>query len=320
LAISQRHRRTYFNNPLVEESLRYLPAAVDHPTSVEFRAYLAENLHHSSAQTRKRFAEYIAQRFSQDGQMNLFLARALARFGDSRTGREILYFELLQSAPVLHDIASLWLAEQPETGAPRSSLLTFLEKRLGGRSADQVAGAAVAAFRRCRKLTSPKPAVYVPVWSEPPLEAFLYILARLYPERTMVRFDIFAGQPLVRALLWPRPCLAPLIEKARLAGHISKVSELDQYHQFTLADTGSARLGWLFGDPRPEMLAAREATVPYGTPGPTKGTPAKPPTRSTPTKKPVPASSRTPKATSKKKAKGGQKPSPRQLSLLPQEK
>lgn len=321
LAISQRHRRTYFNNPLVEESLRHLPAAVDHPTSVEFRAYLVENLHHSSAQTRERFAQYIAQRFSQDGQMNLSLARALAKFGDSRTGREILYFELLQSVPLLHDIASLWLAEQPETGAPRSSLLAFLEKRLGGRSAEQVAEAAVAAFRRCRKLTSPKPAVYVPVWSEPPLEAFLYVLARLFPERTMARLDIFAGQPLIRALLWPRPCLAPLIEKARLAGHISKVSELDQYHQFTLADAGSVRLGWLFGDSPPATAVAREPTVPYDTPPPTQAAPAKPPTRRAPTKKPTkkrePASSRTQKATSKKKAKSGPKPSPRQLSLLP---
>lgn len=323
LAISQRHRRTYFNNPLVEESLRYLPAAVDHPTSVEFRAYLAENLHHSSAQTRMRFAEYISQRFSQDGQMNLFLARALARFGDSRIGREILYFELLQSVPVLHDIASLWLAEQPETGAPRSSLLAFLEKRLDGKSAGKVAEAAVAAFRRCRKITSPKPAIYIPVWSEPPLEAFLYVLARLYPERTMVRFDLFAGQPLIRALLWPRPCLASLLEKARQAGHISKVSELDQYHQFTLADTGSARLDWLLDHPQPDTPAARETAVPYGTLPQTQAAPANPPTRRTPRKtlaaKPDPASSRIRKATPKKKSKVGQKTSPRQLTLLCEE-
>lgn len=319
LAFSQRHRRTYFTHPLVEESLRHLPAAVDHPTSVEFRAYLMENLHHSSAQTRKRFAGYISQRFSQDGQMNLPLARALAKFGDSRTGREILYFELLLAVPVLHDIASLWLAEQPETGAPRSSLLAFLEKRLGGRSADEVAGAAVEAFRRCRKITSPRPAIYIPVWSEPPLDAFLYVLARLYPERTMVRFDIFASQPLIRALLWPRPCLAPLLEQARLAGHVSKVSELDQYHQFTLADTGSARLGWLLEEPHPDTIIAREPTVPYVASPPHQSAPAKPPARRAPAKRPEPGSSRTKKATPKKKAKGGQKPSPRQLSLLPKE-
>jgi len=291
-AISQRQRRTYFNNPLVEESLRYLPAAIEHPTSVEFRAFLAENLHHSSLQTRKRFAEYIAQRFSQDGRMNLALARSLAKFGDSRTGREILYFELLQSAPVLHDIASLWLAEQPETGSPRSSLLSFLEKRLGGKSADQVAGAAVAAFRRCRKLTSPKPAIYIPVWSEPPLAAFLYVLARLYPERTMVRFDLFAGLPVIRALLWPRPCLAPLLEQARLAGHISKVSELDQYHQFTLADDGTARLGRLLDDGSALAMPSLEPKATYDTsssePTPArKSSPKKRPGKQTPVKKPL---------------------------------
>jgi len=248
LPISQRHRRTYFNNPLVEESIHHLPAAAARPTSSQFRAYLVEKLHHSSLRTRERYAEYIAQRFSHDGQMNLALARALAKFGDSRIGREIFYFELLLAVPILHDIASVWLAEQPESGSPRSSLLAFLEKRLGGKSADKVAGSAVAAFRRCHKISSPKQAIYMPVWSEPPLEAFLYVLARLYPERTMVRVDLFAGLPVIRALLWPRPCLTPLLEKARLAGHISKVSELDQYHQFTLSEDGAARLERLIGE------------------------------------------------------------------------
>src|SRR5438094_374421 len=115
-AISQRFRRTYFNNPLVEESLRYLPDALQYPTSISFRAHLVRALPQSSVQTRQRFAQYISQRFSHDGEMNLELAAALAKFGDSRAGREILYFELLRAIPVLHDVASLWLAEQPPEG------------------------------------------------------------------------------------------------------------------------------------------------------------------------------------------------------------
>lgn len=326
--ISQRHRRTYFTQPLVEESIRYLPEAINHPTSVVFRTFLTDHLHHSSLQTRKRFAEYIAQRYSQDGQMNLALARALAKFGDSRTGREILYFELLQSTPVLHDIASLWLAEQIETGGPRSSLLAFLEKRLGGRSADEVAGAAVAAFRRCRKLASPKAGIYVPVWGEPPIEAFLYVLARLYPQRSMVRFDLFAGLPVIRAMLWPRPCLTSLLEKARLAGHISKVSQLDQYHQFTLADSGAARLGRLVADGSSLGTTLREPAAKYGmSPGDrtsTKRSPSKRPLGKNATVKveggrAVPTESKTKKTNSTLKSKGGQKISPRQLSLLPRE-
>lgn len=229
----------------MEESLRHVPAAVDYPTSVAFRMYLIDKLHHSSVASRNRYAQYISQRFSHDGQMNLALARALATFGDSRTGREILYFEMLQAVPVLQEIASLWLSEQPPEGGTRTSLLSFLESRLGGRKSGEVATAAITTFRCCRKLTAPKPGFYVPVWAEPPLEAFLYVLARLYPERAMVRVELFAGLPVIRALLWPRPALVPLLEAAQRIGHISKISELDQYHQFTLAGSGQERLNLL---------------------------------------------------------------------------
>ena len=252
MSVSLRSRRTYFTKPLVEESLRFLPAAVQYPSSLDFRRYLEEALHHNSLKTRQRYATYIANRFSHNGVMNLDLARALKAFGDSRTGREILYFELLQAVPLFHDIASLWLAEQPmhKEGTPRIDLLTFLDARLGGRSSDEVAGAAVAAFRRCGKITSPKIAFYAPVWVEPPLEAFLYVLARLYPERAMVRVDLFTGSPVLRAMLWPQPAVERLLSGAEQAGHISKITELDQYHQFTLAGTGEERMHLLLKDAR----------------------------------------------------------------------
>ena len=309
-AISQRSRRTYFNNPLIEESLRYLPDALAHTTSVAFRAHLVRVLPQSSVQTRQRFAEYISQRFSHDGRMNLELAAALAKFGDSRGGREILYFELLRASPVLQEIASLWLAEQPAEGTTRKSLLAFLERRLGGRNADQVATAAIATFRRCRKITSPKPAVYVPVWAEPPLEAFLYVLARLYPERAMVRVDQLTAQPNVRALLWPRPALAPLLEEARLAGHVSKISELDQYHQFTLAEPANERMSRLLGYPPippPGTLVAREPTATYGK---STGNPK----AAAPMRQPKPMPKKPPKKSASKRRHAGGKA--KQLSLL----
>lgn len=313
-AISQRSRRTYFNNPLVEESLRYLPDALAHATSVAFRTHLVRVLPQSSVQTRQRLAEYISQRFSHDGRMNLELAAALGKFGESRAGREILYFELLRASPVLQEIASLWLAEQPAEGTTRKSLLAFLERRLGGRNADQVATAAIATFRRCRKISSPKPAVYVPVWAEPPLEAFLYVLARLYPERAMVRVDHLTAQPNVRALLWPRPSLAPLLEEARLAGHVSKISELDQYHQFTLAEPAAERMSRLVGYPpiaAPGTLVAREPPATYGksTGDPTAAAPMrqrKAKAKKQPTKK----------GASKRGHAGGK---PKQLLLLPRD-
>lgn len=244
MGTSLRARRTYFTQPLIEESLLHLPAPLDYSASLDFQKYLVDNLHHNSATTRERNARRIANRFSCNGVMNLDLARALKAFGDSRTGRETLYFELLEAVPLLHEIASLWLAEQPrhEPGVPRTELLSFLDARLAGRSSEEVAKAAIGAFQRCGKISSQKNRLYLPVWAEPPLEAFLYVLARLYPERAMVRVDLFAGLPISRAMLWPQPALDRLLAQAEEAGHISKISELDQYHQFTLAGSGTERM------------------------------------------------------------------------------
>ncbi len=249
-------RRTYFNHPLVTESLRCLPAALDHPDVPSFRQYVIRHLPQNSLKGRQRIARDLVQRFSQNGRMNLALAAALGCFGDSRISREILYFELLRALPLLQEIASLWLAALPEEGAPRSSLMEFLEPRLAGRSVRIVAKDALTTFKHCGKLHSPRIAWFQPLWSSPPLEAFLYVLAQLYPERTMVRVDLFAGLPILRALVWPQSSLQDLLRMAEATGHLSKITRLDQYHQFTLAASGAERMRLLAPQ---EMTRAEEA-------------------------------------------------------------
>ena len=246
--ITNRARRTYFNNPLVEETLKHLPAALEHPTSTAFRDYLVQNLHQNSYSTRRKTAEYISVRFAKDGAVNLDLARALKKFGDSRVGREILYFEYVQAIPLLQEVAVRWLAALPESGGNRASLLSFLRPLLGERSTDKVAGSAVQTFKLLGRLRSPKLACYVPIWSEPPLEAFLYVLARIYPEPSMVQVETFGGENVIRAMLWPVSCIPEMLKVAERTGHVSKISQLDQYHQFTLAGSGAERMRLLLGD------------------------------------------------------------------------
>lgn len=241
-AISQPHRRTYFNNPLIEETLTHIPAAVENKTTAEFKKYLIQHLHQSSQSTREHYAEYIAQRFAKDGVMNQDLARAIAVYGTSGTGREILCFEMLRAMPLFHDASSLWLAEQPSAGATRAMLIEFLEPRLRGRNADKVAQALAQAWRQFGKAHMPKTGLYVPIWKNPSLEAFLYVLVCLFPQKTMARVDALSGLPIIRAMLWPRAGIEPLLQSAVHAGHVSKISQLDQYHQFTFADSGQERL------------------------------------------------------------------------------
>jgi hypothetical protein len=246
-------RRKYFNHPLIMESIQGLPLAIRYPGTSDFRKHVVELLPQNSLKGRKRIAGYLGQRFSNGERMNLDLAAAIARFGDTRTGREILYFELLRSLPLFLEIASQWLAELPEQGVPRAHLMSFLEPRLSGRSVEKVTKDSLTTMKQCGKLTSQKAGWFQAVWSPPPIEVFLYLLARMFPERTMVRVDLFAGLPLLRAMLWPEAALDGLLHQAEDSKHISKISRLDQYHQFTLAASGDERMRMLLPDSEAAM-------------------------------------------------------------------
>jgi hypothetical protein len=58
----------------------------------------------------------------------------------------------------------------------------------------------------------------------------------------MVRVELFLNDNIVRAMLWPQSGITDLLKDAEAAGHISKISHLDQYYQFTLAGTGDERM------------------------------------------------------------------------------
>jgi hypothetical protein len=174
--------------------------------------------------------------------MNLPLAAAIAQYGDSQISREILYFELLRVYPILEEIAIHWLAELPEGGGSRDSLKEFLSSRIPGRSAEKVTKDSLTTMKQCGKVSRPKTGWYVPLFSAPPLEVFLYVLARLYPDKAMVPIQALASESLLRGMLWPTTSIDGLLLQAEQAGHISKISRLDQYHQFTTAGSGLERL------------------------------------------------------------------------------
>ncbi|HTS16656.1 MAG TPA: hypothetical protein VMP11_03705 [Verrucomicrobiae bacterium] len=235
-------RRTYISNLLVTESLQHLPAAVEHPSTDAFKAYLREHLHFNSANTRFRYAEYIAQRYSYEGNVNLALARFLKLCPDDRARREVLWFETIRATPLLKELCAAWLAKIPESGATREEMIAFLQPRVGNRKPDKIAKEAILGLKKYGHMKSPKPGHYLAVWADPPIDALAYALSQLYPTATAVRMEVFKTDPLWQALLWPAAGLEKLIVQAERTGEIGRVTHLDNYYQFVLQGTGEERL------------------------------------------------------------------------------
>lgn len=216
-----------------------------YPAVTDFIAYLAEHLPQNSAGTRKRFAEYIAHRYSNAGRMNLALAQFVRLCPSDRSRREILWYETLRVMPMLRELSQEWLAKLPEVGVSRQHLLDYLAARIGERSAPKIAKEAVQGLRRFGHLKSPKLAVYQPVWTEPSREVLVYVLSRLYPAPAVVRMETFKADPLWQALLWPAAAMERLILEGERTGVVARVTKLDRYYQFALEGTGDERLDQL---------------------------------------------------------------------------
>ncbi len=235
-------RRTYINNLLVNECLDHLPAAVDYPNTDDFKAYLREHLHHNSKNTRLKYAEYIAYRYSKEGRVNLALARFLKLCSDDHSRREVLWYETIRSVPLLKELCVAWLSKISGEGATRDELLAFLQPRVGNRKPEKIATEAVGALKKFGHLKSPKQKHYLPIWSDPSLDALAYALSQHYPTPTAVQMEVFKTDPLWQALLWPASGLERLILQAERSGEIARVTQLDNYYQFVLQGTGEERL------------------------------------------------------------------------------
>ena len=238
-------RRKYISNLLVPEALLHLPAAVEHPTTEDFQSYLREHLHFNSVNTRSRYAQHIAQRYSEDGVVNRALALFLKTCPDERARREVLWFETVRAAPLLEEICLAWLAKTPQSGATRAELLDFLRPRVGNRKPEKIAKEVVTGLKKFGHLTSPKQQHYIAVWGDPPLESLVYALTQRYPAPAVVRMEEFKSDPFWQALLWPAGGLERLIIEGDRTGLVSRVTKLDKYYQFALEGSGEDRLGAL---------------------------------------------------------------------------
>lgn len=225
--------RKYFSKPLLEESLQLLPLALQYPESNTFQEILRDKLPQNSNLTRRRYARYIANRYSINGKLNLPLARFIKIFSVDGASKEVLFFEMLKAEPVLMLVARDFFSPNKGQLCTNHKVEAYLEKIVPGKDIKEVRNAVCQVLFYFNRLIRKRPGEYIVRTVNPDLPEMLYVLHRLFPDVGMYRAEQFLSSGEVLALLWNENRLKELLYAAWNKGYLAKVTEVDRFFHFS---------------------------------------------------------------------------------------
>ncbi|MHA1215688.1 MAG: hypothetical protein ACTSPG_10340 [Candidatus Hodarchaeales archaeon] len=231
--MEKKNTRKYFSKPLIKESLELLPLAVDISNSREFEFLLRQKLPQNSLVTRERYARYIANRYSKNGKVNIYLAKFLSLFDSQSSALEVLYFEMLLAEPVLISVAKDFLTAKLSEVCTNKEMEEFLKQVVPGKNVKEVRSAVCQALFTFGRLKKKKPGKYTVNLVDPNLPEFLYVLHRLFPEPGMYRVSQLLSSDELAGLLWSESRIKELLYKGWHDGYLLKVTEIDRFFHFS---------------------------------------------------------------------------------------
>lgn len=235
-------KKTLFWHALIDETLSFLPKALEFKSGDQFQSFLVKELPQNSEYVRRMYARIITNRFFSQGRPFRPLAQFIGCFGgDSAESREVLFFELLLREPSLRDVCKKFFSKRVGSEASRREVEGFLIQSRGTsgemgtlkESVKKQAKIIVHVLIRLGRIEVKKRGFYNVKSKKPTLPVFLYVLHRLYPKPGMYKAEEFLNDGLLDALMWNRSGLKDLLYEAWRKKYLAKVSEIDQYFHFS---------------------------------------------------------------------------------------
>lgn len=223
-----------FGKAVLKEAISLLPRLPDTESLDEIREFFRANLHYSAEQTRTRYTDYIVRRMFPNGYADGAL-RSFARHYEGRQEpRDACFYRFCIAEPVMYDIVNELLIHAMGTGRlSRSLMRNYLTSRFpeSGNIKDGaqaivdalVAGGIVHSDRQ--KISFAYREVLTP--------SLAFVLHSEFPEPGMYAIDDMLDNRAVRAMLWNPDRLLPALYELRNHGLVAKVSEIDNFRQFT---------------------------------------------------------------------------------------
>lgn len=250
-----------YTNDLSEAALIYLPRAVEFEHVIEFAAYLEKNLPYNSGVTRKRYASNLINRFFPDGNLHTSLYKFFDYESDDDSLKMVLFFETARNEPAVQYVAEevLWPA-LPVGHISREDLKRKLQHRFAEASEATIKRMTYSIVRLytvlgIASLKGEKLRLSTRIGT---LDSFAYVLASLFPEPGIYSFEKLEQGPMRYWLQWDREWIRRQLYNLRDFDLLSKVSEIDNYRQFTIQNSLEAILGAFFQDLRRTELVLRE--------------------------------------------------------------
>jgi len=259
-APKERPMRVFVDDEIAN-ALEFLPQAAYFQSLEGFKQLLNEKLPYNAAETRKRRASYILDRFYFEGQVDVALTYYAAHCSSKQDLQPVVFYLAARAEPLLAKIAQevVWPA-LPLAQLEREQIKEAVERFLPDAKPATLKKILTAIFRTydlCATGNIVGETLRFQLRSGS-LESFLYILTSEFPKPGMYSFDDLYAGPLHRWLLWDREWMRSQLYNLLDFGILSKVSEIDTVRQFSLALDQMAALRAFFEHPQHGYLAVRE--------------------------------------------------------------
>ena len=225
--------RTY-DKDLTSSALSEIPNLGGLNSIEEARDYLIKNLRFNSEATRRRYANYLINRYFPGEHVH----QDVVQFCKAMKGRpalgEALFYLTCRTEQIVAKIAEeLVFPSLVAGGVTRVRIRDLVKELLPESKSPSSIGAATVRTYEAFGIGTATTSQLNPKLREGCLATFAYVLHLEFPEPGMHTFEKMLNGPMHKWLLWDQAWMIHQLYRLRESGLLSKVSEIDRMRQFT---------------------------------------------------------------------------------------
>lgn len=223
-----------FANAVVSDALEILPK-LPLNTGIELtRKFIKENLRYNSLESRERYGSYITRRLFPSGITDNSIIKFAIKYGSTQPVRDAVFYRFLKAEPLMVKIIHDLLLPEIVKGEMQRDLLTrklsalFPESKTIRKTVSTTIE--VLVFAKMAKSTKKSFSFGL---RDVNLASFAFVLLSEFPKPDMYTFEELQNNTFINGMFWKTERLIHMLYELRNVGIISKVSEIDNFRQFT---------------------------------------------------------------------------------------